>query len=265
MKKYKKQFKVIFLSHSNTSIQNQKIESEFIKYFDTDKFIEQFIKAVSHLTEKMNIDSKEENAILGLANYLLAEIKQEMLNEVDKYSLGNNDNVSEDRLSFQQRIKLFTHFLNYSLFGKNDSIYKSLFETKSSRLIKVSEKPKYEYQNYLFDTVFSKYNYLMLIREQRYAEAEELQKEIERMKREKNLLHRHIEQIEISEIVDKRSPKLKAEDCLKEYFKNEKFDKSLTNGKLAPIIINWAVKKGYKKFSEKTIRPKISLYRNLSE
>lgn len=67
------------------------------------------------------------------------------------------------------------------------------------------------------------------------------------------------------ELIDKRKSKKKVEDCLEKYFETETFDKHLSNKELAPIIIDWAVQKGYKKFSEKTIRPKISQFRNLSE
>ncbi|MBZ0180537.1 MAG: hypothetical protein K8F36_14725 [Melioribacteraceae bacterium] len=68
-----------------------------------------------------------------------------------------------------------------------------------------------------------------------------------------------------SKLFDKRKSKKKAEDYIEEFLQSVNFDKSLNNSELAPIIISWCKENEYPSYSEKTIRPKISKFRNLSE
>lgn len=205
MEEYKELFKEMFLSEFILFPKETNLDKEFIKHFDTDEFIEQFTKAFLRFSSKMEIDLNYQfpesyfSVGFGLAYYILKEIRQELMNEYD--SLGYNDTVIQDRLSFQDEVekhrfisnvKFFTNEMNFKLFGKTDDYYQKIFEAEQNRFIELWKEIEpededettngYEYENYVFENVFSKYEYLMLIGAGKYKEAEKILKKNKELK-----------------------------------------------------------------------------------
>jgi len=89
----------------------------------------------------------------------------------------------------------------------------------------------------------------------------ELKEQISHEKRVNSLLHKELDK---DNSVDRRKTKRKCDDYIKEFFENNKnYDKSKNNTELAKEIRKW-IKGEYSavNFSDKTIRPKLSILRN---